>query len=106
MNTIQSVVERMLIQMNKNELRLQSIYKELSELKKEVEVLANPVDHHRGEARKKPGPKPKGVKRHYTLAMPQEDWAIIDGMVQAGYFKYTSDYFRFLHRSFVQSQQK
>ncbi|MFB5678207.1 hypothetical protein ACE3NQ_16400 [Paenibacillus terreus] len=128
LNKIQSVVERMLIQMKKNEagdmedrteeladkfidftieneLRLQSIYKQLSELKKEVEVLANPTDNL-GEARKKPGPKPKGVKRHYTLTMPQEDWDIIDGMIQAGHFKYTSDYFRFLHRSFVKSQQK
>ncbi|MFM9282227.1 hypothetical protein [Paenibacillus jiagnxiensis] len=128
LNKIQSVVERMLTQMKKNEagdmedrteelahkfmdftieneLRLQSIYKQLSELKKEVEVLAS-LDENRGEVRKKPGPKPKGVKRHYTLTMPQEDWDFIDNLTQAGNFKYVSDYFRFLHRSFVKSQQK
>lgn len=87
-----------------NEWRLHSIYKQLNDLEKEVRGLVSQVDH-RGKDRKKPGPKPKGgIKRHYTVTMPQQDWDIIDNMIQEGRFRYVADYFRFLHRSFIKSQ--
>ncbi|MFM9278004.1 hypothetical protein [Paenibacillus jiagnxiensis] len=88
-----------------NEWRLHSIYKQLNDLEKEVRGLASQIDHQ-GKVRKKPGPKPKGgIKRHYTVTLPQQDWDIIDNMIQEGRFRYVSDYFRFLHRSFTQSQK-
>ncbi|MFB5678206.1 hypothetical protein ACE3NQ_16395 [Paenibacillus terreus] len=87
-----------------NELRLHSIYKQLNNLEKEVRGLASQVDN-RGKDRKKPGPKPKrGIKRHYTVTMPQQDWDIIDNLIKEGRFRYVADYFRFLHRSFIKSQ--
>ncbi|MFM9278000.1 hypothetical protein [Paenibacillus jiagnxiensis] len=123
---IQILVERMLTSMSKNEmgtnhnhtegrggpdfifeieLRLHSIYKQLNVLEKEVGGMASQVDHP-GKARKKPGPKPKGgIKRHYTVTMPEQDWDIIDNMIKEGRFRYVSDYFRFLHRSFIRSQK-
>ncbi|MFM9279727.1 hypothetical protein [Paenibacillus jiagnxiensis] len=122
---IQIEVERILINMNKNEmetshdrkeereqidstfeneLKLHSIYKQLNDLEKEVRGLVSQVDN-RGKGRKKPGPKPRGIKRHYTLTMPQEDWDIIDQLIQEGRFRYAADYFRFLHRSFTQSSR-
>ncbi|MFM9282235.1 hypothetical protein [Paenibacillus jiagnxiensis] len=87
-----------------NELRLHSIYKQLNDLEKEVRGLVSQVEN-RGKDGKKPGPKPKGgIKRHYTVTMPQQDWDIIDNMIKEGRFRYVSDYFRFLHRSFIKSQ--
>ncbi|MFM9279732.1 hypothetical protein [Paenibacillus jiagnxiensis] len=125
LSKIQSMVERMMTNMDKNEkgtnhgrteeiaskridfnfeneLRLQSIYKQLNHLKEEVEVLVHQVDHQ-GKVRKKPGPKPSRIKRHYTLTMPQEEWDIIDYLIKEGRFRYAADYFRFLHRSFTKS---
>ena len=124
LNKIQSMVERMMTNMDKNEkgttmgrmeeianqridftiekeLRLRNIYKQLNQLKEEVEVFVHQVDHP-DKSRKKPGPKPRGIKRHYTLTMPQEDWDIIDHLIKEGRFRYVADYFRFLHRSFIQ----
>ncbi|MFM9282234.1 hypothetical protein [Paenibacillus jiagnxiensis] len=84
-----------------NELRMYSIYKQLNDLEKEVRGLVSQVEN-RGKDGKKPGPKPKGgIKRHYTVTMPQQDWDIIDNMIKEGRFRYVSDYFRFLHRSFI-----
>ncbi|MFM9279734.1 hypothetical protein [Paenibacillus jiagnxiensis] len=125
LNKIQSMMECMMMNMDKNEngtnhgrteeiaskridftieneLRLQRIYKQLNQLKEEVKVFVHQVDHP-GKIRKKPGPEPGGIKRHYTLTMPQEDWDIIDHLIKGGRFRYVADYFRFLHRSFTQS---
>ncbi|MFM9282233.1 hypothetical protein [Paenibacillus jiagnxiensis] len=87
-----------------SELKLYSIYKQLNDLEKEVRGLVSQVEN-RGKDGKKPGPKPKGgIKRHYTVTMPQQDWDIIDNMLKEGRFRYVADYFRFLHRSFIKSQ--